>query len=41
VSASQLENVKKYIDNQPEHHQDLTFSEEYERWKREYNVFDD
>ncbi len=41
VSASQLETVKNYIDNQPEHHQRLTFTQEFERWKREYGIYGD
>ena len=41
VSASQLEKVKNYIANQSNHHKRLTFSEEYEQWKKEYGIFDD
>ncbi|MBN1183444.1 MAG: IS200/IS605 family transposase [Bacteroidales bacterium] len=41
VSASQLEIVKKYIKNQLEHHKKHSFSEEYEKWKKEYGIFDD
>ncbi|MCD4789169.1 MAG: IS200/IS605 family transposase [Bacteroidales bacterium] len=41
VSASQLEKVKKYIQNQDEHHRKKSFDEEYEEWKREYGIFDD
>ena len=41
VSASQLEKVKHYIANQHEHHKRLSFSEEYEKWKKKYDFFDD
>ena len=41
VSASQLEKVKRYIDNQSEHHKRESFKEEYDRWKKEYGIFDD
>lgn len=36
-----LDKVKKYIQNQDEHHRKKSFDEEYEEWKREYGVFDD
>ena len=41
VSSSQLEKVKKYIDNQEEHHQHVLFKDEYETWKKEYGIIDD
>jgi len=41
VSASQLEKVKHYINNQQEHHKRLSFTEEYEKWKNEYGIFRD
>jgi putative transposase len=41
VSASQLGIVKRYIENQSEHHRHKTFAEEYEEWKRQYGIFDD
>ncbi|MFW5890339.1 MAG: IS200/IS605 family transposase [Marinilabiliaceae bacterium] len=41
VSASQLDKVKKYIDNQTEHHKHLTYSQEYDKWRREYGILDD
>ncbi len=41
VSASQLETVINYIDNQSKHHKCLTFAEEYDRWKKEYGFFDE
>jgi len=41
VSASQLDKVKYYIDNQSEHHKRQSFEEEYEKWKHEYGLFDD
>jgi REP element-mobilizing transposase RayT len=41
VSASLLEKVKQYIANQHEHHKRLSFSEEYEKWKKKYGFFDD
>jgi putative transposase len=41
VSASQLETVKRYIERQNEHHKQMTFSKEFERWKREYGFFVD
>jgi REP element-mobilizing transposase RayT len=41
VSASQLEVVKKYIQNQDEHHKRKTFEEEYQEWKESYGFFDD
>ena len=41
VSASQLEKVKHYINNQQEHHKRLSFTEEYEKWKKEYGIFRD
>lgn len=41
VSASQLEIVKKYIQNQDEHHRKKTFEEEYQEWKESYGFFED
>ena len=41
VSASQLDRVKHYIDNQAQHHKRQTFAEEYENWRQEYGLFDD
>lgn len=41
VSASQLDNIKRYIQNQDEHHRKKSFDEEYQEWKREYGIFDD
>jgi len=41
VSASQLETVKRYIQNQDAHHKNKSFKGEYEKWKREYGFFDD
>ncbi len=41
VSVSLLEKVKQYINNQQEHHKRLSFSQEYERWKKEYGIFND
>jgi putative transposase len=41
VSASQLEVVKKYIQNQDEHHRKKTFEEEYHEWKESYGFYDD
>ena len=36
VSESMLETVRKYIDNQFEHHQKKTFSEEYEEFIKKH-----
>ncbi|MBU0701162.1 IS200/IS605 family transposase [bacterium] len=41
VSASQLEIVKRYIENQDEHHQRKPFHEEYDEWKGKYGIQDD
>jgi putative transposase len=41
VSASQLEKVKGYIENQDEHHKRKTFQEEYKEWAKKYGVWDD
>lgn len=41
VSASQLEKVKSYIENQDEHHKRKTFQEEYKEWAKQYGVWDD
>ena len=41
VSASQVDTVKHYIENQDEHHQHKTFSEEYQEWAQKYGVWHD
>jgi|SRR6056297_1495554 len=41
VSASQVDKVKDYINNQQEHHKRFSFTEEYEKWKKEYGIFRD
>ena len=41
VSASQLEKVKNYIENQDEHHKRKTFQQEYKDWAKKYGVWDD
>ncbi|HKK67886.1 MAG TPA: IS200/IS605 family transposase [Bacteroidales bacterium] len=41
VSASRIEAIRKYIDNQHVHHQETTFEEEYQQWIKEYGLFDD
>jgi putative transposase len=41
VSASLLNTIKKYIENQKEHHVKSTFTQEYEEWKKKYGIFDD
>lgn len=38
VSQSKLETVRKYIENQEEHHRKMTFMEEYTEFMKEYNV---
>ena len=38
VSPSVVENVRRYIKNQPEHHRKHTFEEEYRRFMSEYHV---
>ncbi len=38
VSPSVLDNVVRYINNQPEHHRHHTFEEEYRRFMSEYKV---
>jgi putative transposase len=38
VSQSVVERVKKYIENQKEHHQKVTFKDEYEQFLQEYGV---
>jgi len=38
VSASQLDKVKKYIENQDEHHRTKTFTEEYNEWLKQYKI---
>jgi REP element-mobilizing transposase RayT len=37
VSESQVDVVKKYIDDQEEHHKQKTFSEEYDQFISKYN----
>lgn len=39
VSASQIERVKSYIQNQSEHHRIKSFDEEYDEWKKQYGIF--
>lgn len=41
VSASRIEAIRKYIENQHIHHQKTTFGEEYQQWIKEYGLFDD
>lgn len=41
VSASLVDTVKHYIDNQEEHHQRKTFAEEYQEWAVKYGVWHD
>ena len=41
VSASKVRQVINYIANQTEHHRHESPEEEYQRWKREYGIFDD
>ncbi len=38
VSASQVERVKRYIENQDEHHKRVSFQEEYADWARRYGL---
>lgn len=38
VSASLLENVKNYIDNQDIHHKRKSFLEEYKEWAIKYGI---
>lgn len=38
VSQSKLETVRRYIENQEEHHRVKTFMEEYTEFMKEYNV---
>lgn len=38
VSASKLDTVKKYIDNQIEHHRRRTFQEEYVEFLKHYGI---
>ena len=38
VSASQFEIVKRYIENQDEHHRKKTFTEEYNEWMIKYGI---
>ena len=41
VSASMIETIRKYIDNQQAHHHETTFEEEYQQWIKEYGLIDD
>jgi len=41
VSATQLDIVKKYIQNQKAHHKRQSFQEEYDEWARQYGVFNE
>ncbi|MBS1758853.1 MAG: IS200/IS605 family transposase [Bacteroidetes bacterium] len=38
VSQSVVDRVKKYIENQKEHHQKVSFEEEYIAFLKEYNI---
>ena len=38
IAHSQVEAVKKYIENQKEHHKKMTFQEEYRKFLHKYNV---
>lgn len=38
VSESQVERVRQYIANQEQHHQKMTFSEEYQRFMKQYGL---
>jgi REP element-mobilizing transposase RayT len=38
VSVSQLDKIVKYIQNQPEHHQNLSFQEEFLALLKKYNI---
>ena len=38
VSQSKLETVRKYIQNQPEHHREFDFQTEYRRFLNEYQI---
>ncbi|MBN2213233.1 MAG: IS200/IS605 family transposase [Bacteroidales bacterium] len=39
VSASQIGIVKRYIENQQNHHARKTFADEYEEWKKKYGIY--
>jgi REP element-mobilizing transposase RayT len=41
VSASKIDTIRKYIDNQQTHHHKTTFEEEYQQWKSEYGLIGD
>lgn len=41
VCLSMIEKVRAYIDNQEQHHQKRTFTEEYEEWKKFYLITKD
>lgn len=41
VSASQLDIVKRYVNNQDEHHRRKSFKEEYEEWAKKYGILND
>ncbi len=38
VSPSAIESVKRYIENQHDHHKTITFQEEYRKILREHNI---
>jgi putative transposase len=41
VSASQLNMVENYIQNQDDHHKRKSFQEEYKEWAMQYGVWDE
>jgi len=41
VSASQLDIVKKYIENQREHHKKITWQDEFNEWLTNYEFLDE
>lgn len=41
VCLSMIERVRAYIDNQEQHHQKRTFTDEYEEWKKLYLITKD
>ncbi len=38
ISESELDNVRKYIDRQEEHHKKITFTQEYEEFIKKYKL---
>lgn len=38
VSESMIEDVKKYILNQKEHHRKISFAEEYKKFEEKYGL---